>query len=234
MRYLFTLLLFVAAYAGSAQKSQPVHHVRLFSGEMIDGDRLLYLTPILKQPMFELDGKKYESFTVAYFQNNHGYFGNLSKIHGDKAERYALRIKKGKINLFEEIDLTYYGGDILEVGEGSEKPEELATGELFQYYAMSDDSPLKKATYKSLRADIGSNEAALKHLKAHRNFKWLQGFLIAAGAGIIAYDIVQQSDDAVRFSPMMAVGIVVGGSSYFLENKKADALWLAADAYNKE
>lgn len=233
MRHFMLLIFLCSAFFVSAQKSNFEHHVRLYSGEKIEGERLLYLTPILKQPSFELDGQKFESHAVQYLQNNHGYFANLNKIYGDKAERYALRIKKGKINLFEEIDLTYYGGDVLDIGDGSEKPEELATGEIFQYYAMSDEAPLKRATYKSLKTDLKDNEAALKHVKAYRNFKWLQGFLIATGAGIIAYDIVQQSDDAVRFSPMMAVGIVVSGSSYFLESKKDDALWLAADAYNK-
>jgi hypothetical protein len=50
---------------------------------------------------------------------------------------------------------------------------------------------------------------------------------------LITYGIIEQSGDDVRFSIPMAVGIVVGGSSYFLEKKKEDALWFAADAYNK-
>lgn len=233
MRIVFTTLLFGFALFGMAQKSQPEHHVKLYSGELIAGARLLYVTPILKQPMFEIDSRKYDSFTVEFFQNNHGYFGNLNKFYGDKSERYALRIKKGKINLFEEIDMNYYAGDELEVGDGQEKPEELATGEFFQYYSMADNAPLKRAGYRSLKTDLQGNEESVKHLKAFRNFKTLQASLIIAGAGVIAYDIISQKDGAVRFSPMMAVGIVVAGSSYFLEGKKDDALWQAVDAYNQ-
>jgi hypothetical protein len=92
---------------------------------------------------------------------------------------------------------------------------------------------VKKATLKNLRKDIGGVEAARKELNYHRNMKVLQFSLIAVGAGLITYGIIEQSGDDVRFSIPMAVGIVVGGSSYFLEKKKEDALWFAADAYNK-
>jgi hypothetical protein len=232
MRFLFLLFFTAICSSTFAQKTEAEHSVKLHTGEVFEGDKVLYINPILKQPSWELDGKKFETGIVAYIQNNHGFLANLNKIHGEKAERYALRIKKGKINLFEEVDIEFYGGETLEA-EGDEKPETLASGEIYQYYSMGDGE-VKKARFKSLKNDLKDNEASVKHLNAFRNFKILQATLIALGAGIITYDIINQSDDAVRFSPMMAAGIVVGGSSYFLQSKKDDALWLAADAYNKD
>jgi hypothetical protein len=233
MRFILTLILAAICSIGYSQKTNPENSVKLYSGESFEGEKVLYINPILKQPSWEVDGQKFETNMVAFIQNNNGYIANLNKIHGDKSERYALRIKKGKINLFEEIDIEYYGGETLEGADGEEKPETLASGEIFQYYSMGEGD-LKKATFKSLKNDLKDNEESVKHLKAFRNFKIIQATLIAIGAGIIAYDIINQSDDAVRFSPLMAAGIVVGGSSYFLQSKKDDALWLAADAYNKD
>jgi hypothetical protein len=233
MRFIFTLILAAICSFGYSQKTNPENSVKLYSGESFEGEKVLYINPILKQPSWEVDGQKFETNMVAFIQNNNGYIANLNKIRGDKSERYALRIKKGKINLFEEIDIEYYGGETLEGADGEEKPETLASGEIFQYYSMGEGD-LKKATFKSLKNDLNDNEESVKHLKAFRNFKIIQATLIAIGAGIIAYDIINQSDDAVRFSPLMAAGIVVGGSSYFLQSKKDDALWLAADAYNKD
>ncbi len=232
MRLIFTLLLAVFFGSVYGQKTEQVNSIKLHTGEFFEGEKALYINPILKDPSWELDSKKFETSIVAFIQNNHGYLANLNKIHGDKSERYALRIKKGKINLYEEIDIEFYGAETLDV-EGDEKPETLASGEIFQYYAMGDEA-VKKATYRSLKQDLKDNEASVKQLNAFRNFKIIQATLIALGAGIIAYDIINQSDDAVRFSPMMAAGIVVGGSSYFLQSKKEDALWLAADAYNQD
>jgi hypothetical protein len=233
MRFIITLIFATLYSVSFSQKTNQENSVKLHSGEIFQGEKALYINPILKQPSWEVDGQKFETNLVAFIQNNNGYIAHLNKIHGDKTERYALRIKKGKINLYEEIDIEYYGGETLEGADGDEKPETLASGEMYQYYAMGDGD-VKKATFKSLKNDLKDNEESVKHLKAFRNFKFLQATLIALGAGIITYDIINQSDDAVRFSPLMAAGIVVGGSSYFLQSKKDDALWLAADAYNKD
>jgi hypothetical protein len=232
MRYLFIAFIALISISGLSQKTeQKVHSVQLFSGDIFNGSRLIYTSPILKTPVFELDEKKFESPTVAFFQNNHGYFANLTKIYGPKNERYAIRIKSGKINLFEEIEIEPYAGDELSASD-SEENEMLATGEVFGFYNKGNGE-IKKANYKNLRTDMADNEAATKELKAYRNMRYLQFALIGVGAGVIAYDIFKQRDNNVEFTVPIALGIAIGGSSYFLESKKEDALWLAVDAYNK-
>lgn len=232
MRYLFIAVIALCSLSGISQKTETkVHRVQLFTGDVFEGTRLIYASPILKTPVFELDEKKFESPTVAFFQNNHGYFANLTNIYGPKNERFAIRIRTGKINLFEEIEIEPYAGDELAATD-SEENEMLATGEVFGFYNMGNGA-IKKANYKNLRTDMADNEAASKELKGYRNMRLLQFGLIGAGAGIIAYDIFKQRDNNVEFTVPIALGIAIGGSSYFLESKKEDALWLAADAYNK-
>ncbi|MFY8138071.1 MAG: hypothetical protein ACOVMR_08195 [Flavobacteriales bacterium] len=234
MRLIITAVIAILSLSSFAQKSPVVHKLFLYSGDSIEGTRLIYSTPILKAPVFQMDGENFQTDIVQFLQNNNGYLANLNKIYSDKSERYALRIKKGKMNLFEEIDMAFYGADELEIDKtiDESKQEMLATGTIFQYYNIGNGE-VKKATLKNLRKDIDGVEAARKELNYHRNMKVLQFSLIAVGAGLITYGIIEQSGDDVRFSIPMAVGIVVGGSSYFLEKKKEDALWFAADAYNK-
>jgi hypothetical protein len=232
MRYFIFFLFILVSISGFCQKTETkLHSVQLFSGDIFEGTRLIYANPILKTPVFELDEKKFDSPTVAYFQNNHGYFANLTNIYGPKNERYAIRIRSGKINLFEEIEIEPYAGDELAASD-SEENEMLATGEVFGFYNMGTGE-IKKANYKNLRADMADNETATKELKEYRNMRLLQFGLIGAGAGIIAFDIFRQRDNNVEFTVPIALGIAIGGSSYFLEAKKEDALWMAADAYNK-
>jgi hypothetical protein len=209
----------------------PEHYVVAPTGEKRAGKRLIYDAPILRTPTFDLDGIAIETPSVAFFQNNHGYFANLATIYGEKAERYAIRIRSGKLNLFEEIDLTYYGGDELQVSEGEN--EMLAKGEEFQYISKGN-GPILKANYTNLRNLVGDNALALKEVRMIRKMSYLQAALITIGAGAISYEIIRQKDAAVRFSPGMAAGIIIGGSSYFLNGAKANARWLTADAYNKE
>jgi hypothetical protein len=236
MRILFSALCFLAIQFCSAQLTKPVHSVVLYSGEITTGEKLLYEAPVLKDAVFNLDGEIFESEKISFFQNNHGYFANLSKFHGPRAERYALRIKKGKINLFEEIEIDVYGGDELMIESNDENDKKndmtLATGQVYQYYTM-ESGGLKKATYANLKLDLASNEESMKFLHSFRNYRLLQFAMIGVGAGVLAYDIIGQSGGAIKFNPVMAMGIVIGGSSYFLQNAKTDALWFAATEFNK-
>jgi hypothetical protein len=227
-----SLLLCCCTLNASAQL--PVvteHYIVAPTGEKKVGKRLIYEAPILRTPAFDLDGLVIETPAVAFFQNNHGYFANLARIHGQKTERYAIRIRAGKLNLFEEIDMLYYGGDALQVSEGDN--ELLAKGEEFQYF-NAGSGPVLKANYVNLRDHVADNAVALKEVRMIRKLSYLQVALISLGAGTIGYEILRQKDSAVQFTPGMAAGIVVGGSSYFLSGAKENARWLTADAYNRE
>jgi hypothetical protein len=234
MKALFTTLAICANIILQAQLTKSEHKVLLYSGDIFNGESVVYESPILQPCYFALDDVTFESSTVAFFQNNHGYFANLGRIHGPNTERYAMRIKTGKLNLFEEVDLSVYGSEELKTeGTSNNQDPMLASGEMYEYYSKGDGA-VRLASYKNLIVDLSDNERSMTHLKRHRNYKILQWGMIGIGSGIVAANIISQSNKAVRFNPVMALGIVIGGGSYLLEGPKQDELWLAADEYNKE
>jgi vancomycin permeability regulator SanA len=99
---------------------------------------------------------------------------------------------------------------------------------------------VQKANYKNLRLALADNAESKQEMNVFRNFRYAQIGLVVAGAGILAYEMVRQneaantsSDESIRFTPMVALGLVLGGSSYLLERPKQDAKWFAVDNYNK-
>lgn len=234
MKALFTTLTCIGLMTAQAQLTKPAHKLILFSGEQITGESLVYESPILRQPYFTMSDESYESPTVAFFQNSHGYFANLCKIHGLNSERYAMRIKLGKINFFEEVDLSVYGGETLKIeGTNNNQDPMLASGDILEYYTKGD-SPIRAAKYKNLVVDLNDNANSMSHLKRYRNYKILQWSMIGVGSGIIAANIISQSNSSVKFNPVMAIGIAIGGGSYLMEKPKEEELWIAVEDYNKE
>ncbi len=237
MRILLALFVSGISFHSLAQlDTKPVYSIKLFSGEVIEGKELSYQSPLLKPAAFLLDNKEYASAEVSYFQNSHGYFSNLAKLHGECAERYALRIKKGKVNLYEEIEIGIYCNESLTVDEAAGAKMQdpmLATGESFGYYNKGDE-PVREATYANMKVDLSDNETSMSHLKKYRNYRLLQWTVLSLGTGVVAYEVLRSSGSAIKLSPFMAFGIVLGGSSYFFEAPKSDELWLATDAYNEE
>jgi hypothetical protein len=71
-------------------------------------------------------------------------------------------------------------------------------------------------------------------LKDYRKFRILQFGLIGGGAGVLASSLAVQAGQPIQFNPMMLLGVLLSGSSLLLESPKHDALWLAADEYNRD
>ncbi|MCC6599419.1 MAG: hypothetical protein IT223_01960 [Crocinitomicaceae bacterium] len=218
----------------SAQLGKINPYVITFNGEKFDGQQLSYDSPIMKPSHFKVDGNVFNAADVAFFQNNHGYFANLAKLYSDNSERYAIRIRSGILHLYEEINIDAYAQEELQITENSSSMENemLATWEYFQYYTKNN-GPVKKANYKNLKADLSDNPLSAHSMKNYRNYRILQVAMVLAGAGLVSMDIARQSNQAVQFTPWMATGIVIGGSSYFLESAKENEKWLAVDSYNK-
>lgn len=233
MRTLVFILGFMVVGASYGQLTNPQQKLVLYNGETLTGERLVYESSLLKPSVFTLDDGQFETSSVEYFQNNHGYFANLGRLHNNRQERYAMRIQKGKINLFEEIEIEVYGGEeLLANANTAENEVMLASGEAYNYYSKGDGT-VKKANYHNLMFDMSDNPESVKHLKAYKKYRLLQWGLIGVGTGLIAANVVAQSATGIKFNPVMAIGLVVGGGSYFLQTPKEDSIWLAADEYNK-
>ncbi len=207
-----------------AQKKQVL---RLYNGQVKEGEKLKYEYPIMQPAYFDLDGKHFDAEGVAFFRNNHGFFANLAEFYGERSERYAMRIKNtGRIQLFEEIDITAYGG--LELNTSN--PRRLATGEVWQFYAK-DEGGLKKGNYKNLKVDLQDNPNCQTYLKSYKRLTALQIGLATVGAGLVAQQFYSMRNVNASFTPQIGLGIIMAGSSLFFDGPKTDALWLAVDNY---
>jgi hypothetical protein len=232
-----SIFFFLCIVHSWSQKEDPIiHRVFTFAGEEVVGSDLTYESPILQPSFFKLDERRFETKDVYQFQNNNGFFTNLSKIHGEKTERYALRTQQGKIDIYEEIDMVIYGGPSLalqfpEDDVNSSNPE-LASGNYVQYYAKNGQ-PISKATYKNLKADLSDNTTSDNLMRKFNRMRWLQYGMIAGGAALIAGGMGALDPEEMKMTPMIALGIVLGGGSYLLENPKENAIWNAVQAYNQ-
>jgi hypothetical protein len=230
MRIHFLLAFTLLGFQAFSQKSNPRTHVQLMSGETIEGNELLYIAPSNVDPMFQLDGVMYPSREVEFFKNKHGYFANLGRIEGFEKNDFAMCIDKGRTNLYQRIDIGVYGGAFLQPDANGEG---LADGTTFQYYNVGDE-PLRKVGYSNMKVDLADNLGASSHLKDYRKFRMVQFGLLGSGAGVLASSFAVQAGGPIQFNPMMLLGVLLSGSSLLLESPKDDALWLAADEYNRD
>lgn len=230
MRTLSILIIALISLPALAQKSNPRPHIQLMSGETVEGKELIFLAPSNSEPVFQLDGIMYPSKDVEFFKNRHGYFANLGRIEGFDKPSFAMCIDKGRTNLYQRVDIEVYAGPQLQPGVDGEG---LSDGTSFQFYNVGDE-PLRKVGYSNMKVDLADNLGATAHLKDYRKFRMLQFGLIGGGAGVLASSMAVQAGQPIQFNPMMLLGVLLSGSSLLLEAPKNDALWLAADEYNRD
>jgi hypothetical protein len=230
MRIYAISMLILLRFHMNAQKTNSQQHIQLMSGETIEGKELIFLAPSNSEPMFQLDGVMYPSKDIEFFKNNHGYFANLGRIEGFNTPSFAMCIDKGRTNLYQRINIEVYGGPQLKPGSNGEG---LSDGTSFQFYNVADE-PLRKVGFSNMKVDLADNLGATAHLKDYRKFRILQFGLIGSGAGVLASSLAVQAGQTIQFNPMMLLGVLLSGSSLLLESPKHDALWLAADEYNRD
>ncbi|MFM7234551.1 MAG: hypothetical protein ACKOZM_08165 [Flavobacteriales bacterium] len=236
MKSIGTIVLLLTATIGWTQKTEPTIYIKLFAGDSIAGSRLTYLTPDNTEAMFQMAGKLYPAREVEFFRNNFGYFANVGSIEGFKNPRFAMRLGKGKINLFQRVQIeTYMQDSLILMDEG------MADYRSFQYYNVGNEA-LRKAIYSNMKVDLAGSAAAAPHLKDFRKYRAIQIGLIACGAGVLglgAYSSalpmsgVENTKQTV-LNPVTLLGLILSGGSLLMEAPKRDALWLAADAHNQQ
>jgi hypothetical protein len=236
MKSIWTIVLLLTASIGWTQKTEPTIFIKLFSGDSIAGPRLTYLTPDNTEAMFQMEGKLYPAREVEFFRNNFGYFANVGSIEGFKKPRFAMRLGKGRMNLFQRVHIEAYMQDsLVQLDEG------MADFRSFQYYNVGNEA-LRKARYSNMKVDLAGSAAAAPHLKDFRKYRVIQIGLITCGLGVLglgAYSSalpmsgVETTNQTV-LNPVTLLGMILSGGSLLMEAPKRDALWLAADAHNQE
>ena len=138
-----------------------------------------------------------------------------------------MRIKNnGKVQLFEEVDISAYGGDSLL----TDNPRRLASGEVWQFYAKNEGE-LKKGTYKNLKMDMSDNPKSMEYLKSYKRMSVLQYGLAASGAGLVAYQFYSMRNEPAQITTGLILGLVMTGSSLLFDGPKNDLLWMVVDSY---
>jgi hypothetical protein len=207
------------------------HYAILLNGDSISGIRLSYDAPIAQNAYFSLDQNRWKANEVVRFSNNNGTFANLSNIHGADTERYAVRIKKGRANAYEEIPFGVYCDDTLRVSPGMKKLNKLlASGKQLDYYNMGN-GPIYAANYTNMMRDFGSNSESAYYIEHHRKLHRLQIALLTAGLGIMSYEYFRQ--DNFEGTPIFALGAVISLAPLLQQSPKKEDIWIAFDEFNK-
>ncbi|MFM7814294.1 MAG: hypothetical protein ACKO66_07230 [Flavobacteriales bacterium] len=230
MKGISSLLFLLLSFSAIAQVNIKTYRpsIRTFDGKTHEGDVLIFHRLNGDNAMFALDGTAYLSKDVEFLENIHGAFANCGAWCGFDEPHFALRTFKGRMNTYESIDMEAYGQAELQTN-----PDEfdLATGADFDYYNIGFE-PLREVTYKNLQGDVSNYPPSLRYLRDYNKFRFVQAGLIGLGTGIIATNLIMQAGGKITFNPILLLGVVVSGSSYFLEQAKSDALWLSVDEYN--
>ncbi|MFM7770633.1 MAG: hypothetical protein ACKO8Q_08760, partial [Bacteroidota bacterium] len=180
------------------------HFVITHSGDSIHGVKLVYDTPIAQSAFFTLNDKRFNANDVAFIRNNNGTFANLNKIYGLDTEHYALRIKTGRANAFEEIPFGIYSGDTLKVYPGMRGINKLlASGKRFDFYNIGQ-GPVYAANYKNMIRDMGGNSESKWYIEHYRKLSRIQIVLATAGVGIMTYEFIRAGK--LDFTPIAALG----------------------------
>ncbi|MFZ6052066.1 hypothetical protein [Halocola ammonii] len=216
---------------GAKEKQQVV----LYSGDTLQSDSITYEFLTEGDPYFRLDHEtRFTSDSVKFITNFHGTFVNLRTVNrSSDPERYAKRIKNGKVKVYEEIEMEIYGGKYLAIqrtGRRLNNHPELASGDKYDFYSVHNDT-IRKVNYRNLKYDLWGNEKSREELQVFKRFRYLQIGMIAAGAGIAGASLLF-GDASGEFTPITATGIVVAACSVFIEFPKKNALKNAIDYYN--
>ena len=218
-------------FFANAELSLAQHYVILQNGDSISGIRLSYDAPIAQNAYFTLDQNRWKANETVRFSNNNGTFANLSHIHGADTERYAVRIKKGKANAFEEIPFGVYCDDTLRVYPGMKKINKLlASGKNLDYYNIGNGQ-IYAANYKNMIRDFSTNSESAYYIQHHRKLKRTQIALLTAGISIMSYEFFRQ--DNFEFTPIFALGTIISLSPLLVQTPKKDDIWIAFDEFNK-
>ncbi|HAZ01813.1 MAG: hypothetical protein A2W97_04655 [Bacteroidetes bacterium GWE2_40_63] len=213
------------------------------TGQVIFGNRLEYKQPFIGFPYFELDHKQINSDMVRFYKNEQGFYAKYWDSGFSMSPSFAQRIRKGRINLYEDIKIQHHYG-MYNTGTGFVGG---GTTVKFNNYYNIGFGDLKKANYQNLSIDLADNWESvlcLDKFKQKRNAQIIVGVI---GGGLIAggllsfYNRTKDVDDSVDQTQsdfagetaVMALGVGCIVATYIISFSKFEHLKDAVDAYNK-
>ena len=142
-------------------------HVQLNDNSIIQGENIIFKTPLLRNNYFIVDSIVYDCLEVKYCQIDTDYYANVSSLlkYTKRNNVFGIRLVSGKINCFASVTSNYF------------------------YNKLTDGrySDLKNGTDENLRTDFGDNpksmlyiENSIKNDKIYRIVYW-SGYVLLGG-----------------------------------------------------
>lgn len=207
-RFFLSILVFILVPITSfSQVNDEANHFIVFK----NGKKLVGNEVIKRERILFLDEQAYELNTVMFYQNNKGNFAKTPF-------GFQNRIIDGKVSFYSSSFVI--------------NPNK-ALNPFNSWYTM-DYSFVKRTSYSNLRKDLKDNVSSMQYLNSYKNLNILGWGLTVAGAGIIAYSLIQGLNSNLSFNVpnTMYVGLAAFLSGPIIVKVAPRKMVKAIQAYN--
>jgi hypothetical protein len=177
MKLFQLLLLLLTCDFANAQVDETKNFLYFYSGSVVYSKSIVYKTPIFKKYYFLADSVKIDPDEVKFYKSDSTFYANIKALSYSENSTFVTRIRKGKLNLYEETATGYSAPMIA--------PNGMMMGGYGYSYTLDfynkDYGEIKKATYKNLVTDISDNQASLYHLNKFKHARNTAAVLYTIG-----------------------------------------------------
>ncbi len=219
------------------------YFIYTFDGRVMAGRKIEYKKPILNENYFMVDDKKIAQEIVKFYKTESGFYGSITNLKGSRKPEFALRVRRGNLNLFE-IEKTNMAPGFHSVGPHGAMVASAPVGYSTKtnYYNIGFGD-LKKASYKNLSIDLKDNPKSLLYLnkyKANRGpitVMYIVGGAVSAIGAITLYnktkdpDVTPEPNVTANVVAFLGGGVIIGIGGFASQFNDKN-LVKAIDVYN--
>jgi len=203
--------LILLSLVSFGQVDETKNYLYLYSDSVIYSKFITFESPFFSEGYFILDSNEILSKKVKFYKKENDFYASLNY------NEFALRVCKGKINLYE----------IVKFGVNHTKY-------ILNFYNKNFED-LKDANYTNLKIDLADNKESLLYLNKFKKIRNIQTVLCLVGGASILGCITTLPNNSSGTGNIIA--LIGGGccfwASYFISFSKPKQLRRAIDSYNK-
>lgn len=211
----------------------------LYGDRVIKGKQIYSRDPLFKSLYVQVDETKYKGDMVKFYQNEQGFFANISAF--SYRSTFIPCVEMGKINLFEYERTNHNPGNF---NQTTGMYNGGMSTRSYKYYYNAGFGHLKEANYANLSMDLQDSPAAMLHLESYRKQKRMANGLTIGGLALVAagsISIISKFANTPRGGDVPGLGIefgLIGAGgiaswvAYFMGLDNRDKLIQAARTYN--
>lgn len=173
------------------------------------------------------DSIKYLLTEIKSYQVEEGYFIRTS----DFRNKFAKRIKEGKISLYaESYSFATSGHTVSASFKGGSVPIHIGGSASFEYFTKGNDE-LKEVNYANLYKALSDNQLSLEHLETSRTLKYVTWGLAITGVALL---IGSKAGSKCEVNEtMIGFGITAGISAWITSMISSNKQETAIEVYNR-